>query len=109
MKRLCSAAAVAALLVPLPALADKIVGNPAAGKAVFAANNCGSCHALKAAHATGAVSSNLDKKKPSYATIVSVVANGKTKNGLAMPAYKGTLTAKQIRDLAAFVYTSTHK
>jgi mono/diheme cytochrome c family protein len=109
MKRLCSAVAVAALLVPVPALAGKVAGNPAAGKTVFAANSCGSCHALKAARATGAVSSNLDKKKPSYATIVSVVANGKTKNGLAMPAYKGTLTAKQIRDLAAFVYTSTHK
>jgi mono/diheme cytochrome c family protein len=38
-----------------------------------------------------------------------VVANGKTKNGLAMPAYKGTLTARQMRDLAAFVYISTHK
>jgi len=98
----------AALLAPAAAFAADVQGNPAAGKGVFAANNCGSCHALKAARATGAIASNLDKRKPSYAAVVSVVTNGKTKNGLAMPAYKGTLTPKQIQNLAAFVYASTH-
>jgi hypothetical protein len=55
-----------------------------------------------------AISSNLDKKKASYATTVRVVSNGTTKNALAMPAYKGTPSTKQIQTLAAFVYTSSH-
>jgi mono/diheme cytochrome c family protein len=109
VKGLCFTATVALLLVQSAALAARTPGNAAAGKAVFLANNCGSCHTLKAAGARGAVSSSLDKKQASYATIVRVVSNGATKNALAMPAYKGTLTAKQIQNLAAFVYTSTHK
>jgi mono/diheme cytochrome c family protein len=104
----CSATAIAALIAPAPALGGSVPGNPAAGKAIFRANNCGSCHTLKAAGANGAISSNLDKKKASYATIVRVVSNGTTKNALAMPAYKGNLSTKQIQNLAAFVYTSSH-
>jgi len=108
-KRFCPAAAVAVLIAPAPALATNIAGNPAAGKSIFHANNCGSCHTLKAAGATGLISSNLDKKKASYATIVRVVTAGTTKNGLAMPAYKGALSTKQIQNVAAFVYSSTHR
>jgi mono/diheme cytochrome c family protein len=91
------------------ALSARTPANASAGKAIFLANDCGSCHTLKAAGASGAVSSNLDKKKVSHATIVRVVSNGATKNGLAMPAYKGTLTTNQIQNLAAFIYTSTHE
>jgi mono/diheme cytochrome c family protein len=108
-RRVCLSAALALLLAPTPALAAGTPGNAAAGKTVFLANNCGSCHTLKAAGANSAVSSNLDEKKASYATIVRVVSNGATKNGLAMPAYRGTLTTKQIRNLAAFVSISTRK
>jgi mono/diheme cytochrome c family protein len=78
---------------------------PPAGKAVFLTSKCGSCHTLKAAHATGAVSSNLDKKKTPSTPIITDAVD---KNGLAMPSYKGTLTVKQIQNLAALVYTSTH-
>lgn len=103
-----TAAALAALALPTPTHAAKVPGNPAAGKPLFLANNCSSCHTLKAARASGAISSNLDKKKASYTTILRVITNGTTKNGLAMPSYKGSLTVKQIQNLAAFVYTSTH-
>jgi cytochrome c6 len=79
-------------------------GDPAAGKAVFASAGCGSCHTLKAAGATGTVGPNLDDLKPSYDVVVHQVEVG----GGAMPAFKNTLSAKQIQDVAAFVVASTH-
>ena len=39
------------------------MGDPVAGKAVFAANGCASCHTLAAAGATGNVGPNLDQAK----------------------------------------------
>jgi len=79
-------------------------GDPVAGKAVFASAGCGGCHTLKAANASGAVGPNLDSLKPEYDTVVHQVENG----GGVMPAFKDQLTQKQIDDVAAFVYTSTH-
>ncbi|HEU5243580.1 MAG TPA: c-type cytochrome, partial [Gaiellaceae bacterium] len=35
-------------------------GNAAAGKAVFTANNCASCHTFKPANASGTIGPNLD-------------------------------------------------
>jgi len=100
--------ALVTLIACPAAAAGKVVGNAAAGKTVFVTSGCGSCHALKAAKATGAIASNLDVKKPPYALVVRDVTTGVTKNGHAMPSYKGTLTARQIQDLAAFVYRATH-
>src|SRR6476646_3430079 len=79
-------------------------GDPAAGKAVFASAGCKSCHTLKAAGATGTVGPNLDQLKPAYDAIVHQVEVG----GGPMPAFKGTLTTKQIQHVSAFVFTSTH-
>jgi mono/diheme cytochrome c family protein len=79
-------------------------GDPVAGKAVFASAGCGGCHTLKAAGASGAVGPNLDSLKPEYDTVVHQVENG----GGVMPAFKDQLTQKQIDDVAAFVYASTH-
>jgi mono/diheme cytochrome c family protein len=79
-------------------------GNAAAGKAVFASAGCGACHTLKAAGATGNVGPNLDKLKPPYDKVVHQVEVG----GGPMPAFKGSLTTKQIQDVAAFVVASTH-
>jgi mono/diheme cytochrome c family protein len=83
----------------------KVIGNVAAGKKVFTSVGCAGCHTLKAAKATGMVGPNLDKLKPPYAKIVKQVTNG----GGGMPAFKGRLSKKQIQNVAAFVYTSTHK
>jgi cytochrome c6 len=82
----------------------KTKGDPAAGKAVFASAGCASCHTLKAAGATGNVGPNLDQLKPAEAIVVHQVTNG----GAVMPAFKGRLSTKQIQDVAAFVYASTH-
>ena len=59
---------------------------------------------LSDAGATGTVGPNLDQLKPPEARVVHQVEVG----GGPMPAFKDTLTAKQIQDVAAFVYVSTH-
>ena len=74
-------------------------GDAAAGKVVFMAQPCASCHTLKDAGATGTVGPNLDDAKPPYALVVARVTNGMG----VMPAFKGQLTAKQIQDVAAYV------
>lgn len=79
-------------------------GDPVAGKAVFASAGCGACHTLKAAGATGTVGPNLDQLKPPYDRVLHQVEVG----GGPMPAFKNTLSAKQIQDVAAFVVASTH-
>ncbi len=81
-----------------------VQGDPVAGKQVFETAGCKTCHTLKAAGATGTVGPNLDQLKPAEAIVVHQVTNG----GAIMPAFKSQLTAKQIQDVAAFVYTSTH-
>jgi mono/diheme cytochrome c family protein len=82
-------------------------GNAKAGKTVFVAN-CSVCHVLKAANAHGTIGPNLDRTKLAYATIKNVVTKGKTGKSGTMPPFKTTLTAKQIQDVTAFVYASTH-
>ena len=81
-----------------------VQGDPVAGKAVFESAGCKSCHTLKAAGATGTVGPDLDQLKPAEAIVVHQVTVG----GAVMPSFKTQLTAKQIQDVAAFVYTSTH-
>lgn len=73
-------------------------GNAAAGKVVFKAN-CTACHTLADADAKGTVGPNLDQVKPSDAVVAAQVTNG----GGVMPAFKDTLSAQQIADVAAYV------
>ena len=84
--------------------APKTVGDPTAGKAVFASAGCAACHTLKAAGATGTVGPNLDQLKPTEERAKQQVIHG----GGPMPAFKGQLSDKQIQDVAAFVFASTH-
>jgi mono/diheme cytochrome c family protein len=74
-------------------------GDATAGKAVFTSAGCSSCHTLKDAGSTGNVGPNLDGLKPNFATVKHQVENG----GGPMPAFKGTLSAKQIDDVSAYV------
>jgi len=69
------------------------------GKTVFTTKGCSACHTLANAGATGTVGPNLDEKKPSFATVVEFVTNGKG----AMPPFKGQLSSAQIRDVASYV------
>src|SRR5215475_6885006 len=73
-------------------------GNAAAGKTVFT-SNCSSCHTLADANAKGTIGPNLDDLKPDDATVARQVTNG----GGAMPAFKDSLSAQQIQDVAAYV------
>jgi mono/diheme cytochrome c family protein len=79
-------------------------GDATAGKQVFETAGCKGCHTLKAAGATGKVGPNLDDAKPDLALIVERVTKGQG----GMPSFKGQLSDKQIADVAAFVYKSTH-
>ncbi len=114
-------ALMVAVGIPAFALAHdsaKIVGNPKAGKPLFV-STCGVCHTLKAAGTVGNVGPNLDKVAPltepvimkaiTYggATVMSKAAAGRYTT--RMFAYKGALTTDQINNIAAYVYTSTHK
>jgi mono/diheme cytochrome c family protein len=115
-----AALAAAALLTATglaAAAGGSVPGKPARGKALFlrAGIFCGACHTLKAAGSPGRDGPNLDKAKPSYARIVELVTKGRSATRrwpTGMPAYSGRygeLTKAEIRDIAAFVYTATHK
>jgi hypothetical protein len=80
-------------------------GDLTAGKAIFTGSSgCSGCHTLKDAGATGTVGPNLDQLKPSRDAIRTQVENG----GGPMPAFKDTLSAKQIDDVTSYVFTATH-
>lgn len=81
-----------------------VVGDPAAGKAVFASAGCSGCHTLKAAGATGNVGPNLDDLKPTEDAVKNQVIHG----GGAMPAFGTQLSNAEIQNVAAYVYVSTH-
>ena len=94
-------------------------GDAAAGKAVFAANGCASCHTFKPAGATGTIGPNLDTAPTSDAkadgnmalpafihqSIVdpdAYIAKGYSKG--IMPTTFGTsLSSTQVNDLVAFI------
>jgi sulfite dehydrogenase len=81
---------------PAPAPAG---GDATAGKTVFASAGCGGCHTLKDAGSNGNVGPNLDQLKPPFARVKVQVENG----GGPMPAFKNTLSPKQIDDVATYV------
>jgi len=108
--------ALALATTAVAATAPRLVGNPKAGKATFVVT-CGTCHRLKAAASTGAIGPDLNRVRLTEATIVKAISEGGStvmtaaqlqKYAIQMVAYKGALTARQIQDVAAFVYVSTH-
>lgn len=83
------------------ATGEKAAGPAAAGPdgaAIFTAN-CAGCHTLKAANSTGTAGPNLDQLKPADAVVLKQVTNG----GGAMPAFKTTLSAAEIKAVAKYV------
>jgi mono/diheme cytochrome c family protein len=95
----------AATNAPPPASGGGSKAAAADGKAVFASAGCGSCHTLKAAGATGNIGPNLDTLKPSEPVVERQVTNG----GAQMPAFKGQLTAAEIKAVAMFVSSAAGK
>ncbi len=106
--------------VPAAAFATgspKVVGNAKAGKPIFV-STCGVCHTLRAAKSVGNIGPNLDKTALTEAVIIKAITNGgasvmskaaAAKYTTQMTAYKNVLTPTVIQNVAAFVYTSTHK
>jgi mono/diheme cytochrome c family protein len=106
--------ASAGLALPGSGGASAPHGNPAAGKRVWqsAQPPCLYCHTLQAGNAYGSTGPNLDKVKPSVATIIKFVTHGGVPSArypTSMQAYGGVLTKQQIQDLAAFIFRATHK
>ena len=54
--------------------------------------------------ATADMAGLIARHAPAEAIVVHQVTNG----GKVMPKFKGTLSPKQIQDVAAYVYASTH-
>jgi cytochrome c551/c552 len=99
-------------------------GNAAAGKAVFAANGCASCHTFKPANATGTIGPNLDTAPASDAKADNnmeladfieqsikdpdaYIAKGYTK-GIMPTNFGQSLSSKQLHDLVAFIASGSN-
>jgi mono/diheme cytochrome c family protein len=116
-------ALTAALVVPValgrPGAAPKVLGSPTAGKVVFA-SFCTACHMINGVSGAGTIGPNLSKVTPALDenTIVKAVTCGgatvMTKAAVAkytttMPPYgPPSLTQKQVNDVSAFIFTTTH-
>lgn len=121
-QRLSAAAAALTIAAGVPAAAlalgsPKVVGNAKAGKPIFV-QTCGVCHTLRAARSVGTIGPNLDKTALTEAVIIKAITNGgasvmpkaaAARYTTQMTAYKNVLTPTAIQNVAAFVYTSTHK
>ncbi len=70
----------------------------AAGEGTFD-TTCSSCHTLAAAGSSGTVGPNLDELKPNQALVEKQVTNG----GGGMPAFGGSLSKEEIKNVAEFV------
>jgi cytochrome c551/c552 len=98
-------------------------GNAAAGKAVFDANGCGSCHTFKPANSTGAVGPNLDTApaqdakadnnmkladfiEESIKDPDAYIAKGYSK-GVMPTTFGKSLSSKQLNDLVAFIVSGS--
>jgi cytochrome c551/c552 len=94
-------------------------GNAAAGKAVFAANGCATCHTFKPAGATGTIGPDLDSAptadakadnnmalaafvKESIVNPDAYIAKGFSK-GLMPTNFGSQLSSSQLNDLVAFI------
>jgi cbb3-type cytochrome c oxidase subunit III len=74
------------------------------GRQIFN-SQCGGCHTLKDAGTTGTRGPNLDQLMPPFPVVKKQVTNG----GTIMPAFKGTLSEKQIEAVARYVATHAGK
>lgn len=77
------------------------VAEPPSGKLVFV-DQCGGCHALAAAGATGQFGPDLDQLKPTRARVEAQVRNG----GGGMPPFQGELSDAEIVAVARYVSAS---
>jgi quinohemoprotein ethanol dehydrogenase len=77
---------------------EQATGDPAAGKTVFA-DNCAGCHGVDGTGGNGGPDLTAIPSAKNQAAVMKQVENG----GGGMPAFKGSLTQKQIKDVTAYV------
>jgi cytochrome c2 len=95
-----------------------VTGDAAAGKVVFAANGCATCHTFKPAGASGTIGPNLgnlaaDAQKANRGSLVQYTTESiVSPNAYVVPKFQASvmpqdfakkLTKKQIGDLVAFL------
>jgi mono/diheme cytochrome c family protein len=93
------------------ATAEEPSGSPGAGRAVFLAQGCGTCHTFAAAGSQGTVGPNLDEtlagQDDAYIRRSIVDPNAEIAQGFSagvMPdTYEEQLSPKQLSDLVAFL------
>ena len=83
--------------------ASTVEGDAENGAKIFASAGCGGCHVLEEAGSNGSVGPNLDEAQPDLALAIDRVTNGQG----AMPAFKDSLSEKEIADVATYVVEST--
>jgi len=85
--------------------ADETTGGGGGGgpEAELFATNCGTCHTLAAAGATGTTGPDLDALSPDEAQVQAAIENGGAGSG-AMPA--NIVTGTEAKDIAAYVSSS---
>ena len=70
------------------------------GRALFA-QNCSTCHTLRAANAVGKVGPNLDQLRPPKELVLNAIEQGRARGNGQMPA--ALLAGQNAKDVAAFV------
>src|SRR3954451_4159015 len=70
------------------------------GRRLFA-ENCGTCHTLRAVNAVGRVGPNLDELRPPKELVENAILEGRARGNGQMPA--GLLAGQEAKDVAAFV------
>ena len=79
-------------------------GGGGGGQKLFV-DNCGNCHTMAAAGASGKVGPDMDQLRPGPDLVNAQVTNG----GGGMPAFKGKLTPEQITELSNYVADNAGK
>jgi mono/diheme cytochrome c family protein len=108
-------ALVVLALWPIVALAEDIPSPPPtlkdqkmirAGKQLFVTKQCSQCHGPDGRGGINLVQRDLADVPPRF--LFDTIANGREKNGVRMPAWRGVLSDEQIWDAIAFVQSISH-
>jgi mono/diheme cytochrome c family protein len=78
----------------------KLSSDEVRGRKLFA-QNCATCHTLKAANAQGKVGPNLDELRPPKALVLNAIEQGRARGQGQMPPL--LVTGRDAQDVAAFV------
>jgi mono/diheme cytochrome c family protein len=105
-----------ALLWPVIAVAQDIPNPPstlkdpkmiAEGKEVFLTKQCSHCHGMDLEGGINLKERDLVQVNPRF--LFDAIANGREKNGIRMPAWRGVLTDQEIWAAIAFVQSMSHE